>query len=145
MCTNILSWTPNEADLLLFFSSFSGDKYKTKHEIKMFSIFSTLRVGELEVGKDISTADTRERNSHCASVGLQQKVCRDLSNLPQLLRQKWKFDIPLLYKGYLPPAGFSKGVFSFFFFFERGGKSHYCTPARGYKTWAKGRKGKNLT
>lgn len=48
------------------------------------------------------------------------KVHRDLSNLQQLLGQKWKFDIPLRYKGYLPPAGFSKGVFFFCLFYFRG-------------------------
>ncbi len=84
----------------------------------MLAIFSALSVTILVVGKDRSTAETRERSSHCASVGLQRTLCRDLSNLPQLLRHKWKFDIPLLYKGYLPPAK----AFSFFFLFHRGGK-----------------------
>lgn len=64
-------------------------------------------------------------------VGLQCKVCRDLSNLQQPLRQKWKFDILLLYKGYLPPAEFSKGGWGWGGALHEGRKCHYCTPARG--------------
>lgn len=107
----------------------------------MLSVLSSLHVNVLVVGKDRSNAHTREKSSHCASVSLQYKVCRDLSNLPQLLRQKWKFDIPLLYKGYLPPAGFSKGVYSFLSFF-RGEEKSLLRTCTGLKQWAKGKKEK---
>lgn len=77
---------------------------------------------------DRSTADTGKWSSPRASVGLQRKACRDLSNPQQLLRQKWKFDIPLLYKGYLPPA--SSGVF-LFFLLQKEGKVTTAPPAQG--------------
>lgn len=81
------------------------------------------------------------RSSHCASVGLKHRVHGDLSNLPQLLRQKRKFDIPLLYKGYLPPAGLRS--VSVFFKGEEKSLPHTCTR---FKPWGKGkRKELNLT
>lgn len=92
---------------------------------------------------DRSTADTGKWSSPRASVGLQRKACRDLSNPQQLLRQKWKFDIPLLYKGYLPPA--SSGVFCFSFY-KRKEKSllHHLHRVKTLGKWRGGRKRKEL-
>lgn len=52
-----------------------------------------LYITAVEVEQEHSKHYTEEAIVH----GLKHKVCHDLSNLPQLLRQKWKFDIPLIY------------------------------------------------